>query len=315
VDALRRIADAVLYEGYVLWPYRKSALKNQRRWTFGGVHPPAHTAAHPDDPAVMQVQVLLQGDPGCTVEASARFLHVVQRQVLRDGLDAVDELDVDGQRHVSWDEATEREISTGWQPRAAVQSAEIAIEGGSAREVIAGGAIERRWRPLRGFLELSAEAVGPDVHRLTVTVRNETVWAGADRQDALRQTLCSTHVVLRAGGGTFVSLTDPPGELGDAAAACRNAGWWPVLVGEEGDRTTMLCSPIVLPDYPRVAPESPGDLFDGGEIDQLLILNILSLTDEEKRAMRESDPRAREILDRTEGLSEEQLMRLHGTIR
>jgi hypothetical protein len=88
-----------------------------------------------------------------------------------------------------------------------------------------------------------------------------------------------------------------------------------VLVGEAGDRSTLLSSPIILEDYPKVAPESPGDLFDGGEIDQLLILNILSLTDEEKAEMRDSDPRAREILERTEALSEEELMRLHGAIR
>ena len=64
-----------------------------------------------------------------------------------------------------------------------------------------------------------------------------------------------------------------------------------------------------------IAPESPGDLFDGGEIDQLLILNILSLTEEEKAEMRATDPRAREILERTEALTPEELMRLHGTIR
>ena len=88
-----------------------------------------------------------------------------------------------------------------------------------------------------------------------------------------------------------------------------------MLVGEPPDRSTLLASPIILEDYPRVAPESPGDLFDGGEIDQLLTLNILTLSDEEKAEMRESDPRAREILERTEGLSEEDLMRLHGAIR
>jgi hypothetical protein len=307
MDELRRIADAVLYEGYVLWPYRKSALKNQRRWTFGGVYPPAHSAVHPDDPAQMQAQVLVRGRPA--VEASARFLHVVERQVLRDGVEPVDELECDGERHVSWEEATEREISTR------AQHADIAIEGGSAREPIAGGAIERRWRPLHGSLAVASEELGGDVHRLTVTIRNETSWTGSDREDALRQTFCSTHVVLRARGGEFVSLTDPPAELADAAAACHNTGGWPVLVGEEGDRTTMLCSPIILPDYPRVAPESPGDLFDGGEIDQLLVLNILALTDDEKRAMRESDPRARDILERTEHLSEEDLMRLHGARR
>jgi hypothetical protein len=77
----------------------------------------------------------------------------------------------------------------------------------------------------------------------------------------------------------------------------------------------MLASPIILEDHPRIAPESPGELFDGGEIDQMLVLNILSLTDEEKAEMRDTDPRAREILERTEGLTQDELMRLNGAIR
>jgi len=88
-----------------------------------------------------------------------------------------------------------------------------------------------------------------------------------------------------------------------------------VPVGEPGDRRTMLSSPIILEDHPRVAPESPGDLFDGGEIDQLLTLSILALTDEERAEMVASDPRARDILERTEALTPEELMALHGTIR
>jgi hypothetical protein len=135
------------------------------------------------------------------------------------------------------------------------------------------------------------------------------------REAALARTLCSTHTLLHARGGTFISLTDPPRDLAAAAEACENVGTWPVLVGEAGDASTMLSSPIILEDHPRIAPESPGDLFDGGEIDGLLVLNILSLTDEEKAEMRASDPRAREILERTEALTPEQLMALHGTIR
>ena len=89
-----------------------------------------------------------------------------------------------------------------------------------------------------------------------------------------------------------------------------------MLVGEPGDRHTVLASPIILEDHPRIAPESPGDLFDGGEIDQLLVLNILSLTDAEKAEMRDTDPRAREILERTEGAHRgRSCMRLHGAIR
>src|SRR5687768_7915879 len=101
VDHLRRIADAVLYEGYVLWPYRKSAAKNQRRWTFGGVYPRGHSEAHPDDRATMQTQCLVEGaDP--RIEVVVRFLHVVERRVTSEGRH-VDELVVDGERYVAWD--------------------------------------------------------------------------------------------------------------------------------------------------------------------------------------------------------------------
>src|SRR5205814_1896667 len=74
-DAARRIADAVLYEGYVLWPYRRSALKNQRRWTFGGVYPQTWSAAAPDDPWGAQTQCLLEG-VDAAVAVHVRFLQV-----------------------------------------------------------------------------------------------------------------------------------------------------------------------------------------------------------------------------------------------
>ncbi len=77
----------------------------------------------------------------------------------------------------------------------------------------------------------------------------------------------------------------------------------------------MLSSPIILYDYPQIAPESPGDLFDGAEIDEILMLRIMTLTDDEKREMRQSDDRARQILERTESLPDEQFMKLHGVLR
>jgi hypothetical protein len=322
VDAVRRIADAVLYEGYVLWPYRKSAMKNQRRWTFGGVYPEAHTAQHPDDPSVMQAECLVEGGPDASVTVAVRFLHVVARQVMAhgpDGLEPVGELEAGGERHVSWDEATERELSAGelrlGDLAEAGRHVKLDVGAGARGEAVEGGAVERSWHALRGTVDVDAARLRDGLYRVSVRVRNATPWEGTGREEALRRTFCSTHAVLRARGGAFVSLTDPPEDLRDAAEGCENAGVWPVLVGEKGDRGTLLCSPMILPDHPEIAPESPGDLFDGGEIDQLLILNILSLTDEEKREMRASDPRAREILNRTEALSEEELMKLHGTIR
>jgi hypothetical protein len=313
-DIVRRIADAVLYEGYLLWPYRKSALKNQQRFTFGGVYPPAW-----EDGSSMQAQMLLRDDKDCELEVRVRFLQMIERQVLAgdplagepplSSLQAVDELEVDGQRWLSWDEAVEREIAPG----------PIHIEAGEKIERIPGGAIRRSWRVLEGAISLTREPLQEGLWRVTLGVANTTPWApsrqdGA-REDALRQTFCSTHAVLRAPHGEWVSPTDPPAELRAEAERCENVGVWPVLVGEQQDRSTMLASPIILSDYPEIAPESPGDLFDSGEIDQMLVLNILAMTEEERRDMRDSDPRAREILERTEALSDEQIMRLNGAVR
>jgi hydrogenase maturation protease len=277
MDPVRQIADAVLYEGYLLWPYRRSAMKNQRRWTFGGVYPRDHSERHPDDRWLMRTECLLLGDP--TFDVTVRFLHVAVR--------------ADG-----WEEAIERELGPG--PLAIPAGRETAEDAVCA------------WHALEGAVDVRSEPVSEGLTRIVVEVTNTTPFEG-DRREALRRTFCSTHTVLRASHGTFVSLAGPPDALREHAAACRNEGTWPVLVGD--DDRILLSSPIILEDHPRIAPESPGDLFDGGEIDELLILNVLALTDEEKAEMRETDPRAREILERSESLSGEQLLRLHGEVR
>jgi hypothetical protein len=321
-DPIRAIADAVLYEGYVLWPYRRSALKNAQRWTFGGVYPRAHAQARAagDDPWTMQTQCLVEGHRGGEVSVGVRFLHVVWRQMVDARGHEVDELTAGNELHLSWEEAVEREVTlgpVGLDDLLAGRHVPIVIEAGSTREPLGdAGAVVRSWEPLEGSLDVRADEVSPGLYRLTAVIGNETPWPGGPREAAIRRTFCSTHTVLRAYGGSFVSLTAPPDALREAAEACQNRGTWPVLVGEAGERHTLLSSPIILEDHPRIAPESPGDLFDGGEIDQLLILNILSLTDDEKAEVRASDPRVREVLDRSEGLSSEQLMRLHGrTVR
>jgi hydrogenase maturation protease len=315
MDEIRRLADTVLYEGYILWPYRRSATKNQRRWTFGGIFPPQHSEAHPDDRSELRAECLLEADEGTAVNVSVRFLQVVERCVARNG-EPVDELMVDGVRHLSWDEAVERETVVAFRPAERQVTVGIAIAAGSETEQIGdGGAIVRTWEPLRGTVELSCDRLGDRLFRLTARLANETPWAGDDREDALRSTFCSAHVVLETADGAFVSLTDPPEELREEAEACTNVGVWPVLVGAEGDRHTLLAAPIILSDYPQIAPESPGDFFDATEIDRMLIMNVLSLTEAEQAEMRATDPRAREILDRCAELGPEELLPLHGAVR
>ena len=328
MDAAKKIAEAVLYEGYLLWPYRRSARKNQQRWTFGGVYPRAYSEARgEDDPWIMQTQCLVSGDGETAVEVKVRFLHVTERKVARESgetLKFVDELRVGGELYLSWDEATEREIAVGRFKLSELESPErvgIDIPEGSREEPLRGttgevvGALVRVWRTLHGTVEVGAEPLQGGIFRVTVRITNTTPWGGEDRESTLRQTFVSTHTALGVEGGEFVSLIDPPEELREAAEGCENLKTWPVLVGEEGELSTMLSSPIILYDYPQIAPESPGDLFDGTEIDQMLILNVLNLTDEEKEEMRASDPRGREILERCESLSPQELMKLSGTFR
>jgi hypothetical protein len=305
-DAVRQIADAVLYEGYILWPYRRSATKNRQRWTFGGVFPPAHTREHPDDPSQLRAEVLVEATTGAAVDLTARFLQVVERRLARDGV-FVDELSVDGERHLAWEEAVEREVTAVALLGGELQRVPFETVAGTSQELLGDeAAVVRSWNSLRGCLAVRSAEVDVGRYRLTVDIRNETEWLGDDREDALRHTLCSTHVVMQAPDARFVSATE---------SACDNAGLWPVLVGEDGARDTMLAAPIILSDYPQIAPESPGDLFDATEIDKLLILNVLALTPEEQAEMRASDPRAREILERCATLSADELMQLHGAMR
>jgi hypothetical protein len=115
--------------------------------------------------------------------------------------------------------------------------------------------------------------------------------------------------------GSFLSMTDPPADVRDAVKASVNRNTWPVLVGEPGGTDVVLSSPIILPDHPEIAPESPGDLFDATEIDEILTLRIMTLTDDEKRSARATDPRARQIIDRADAMPPEMLDKLHGAIR
>jgi hydrogenase maturation protease len=139
-----------------------------------------------------------------------------------------------------------------------------------------------------------------------------------ETQEAIAlRTFASTHTILHAGGGECISLLDPPGQYLEAAKACRQIGAWPVLVGDEHahGRDTMLSSPIIHSDYPKIAPESAGDLFDGTEIDEILSLRIQTMTEAEKSEMRQLDEYARRILERTENLAEADMLRMHGVMR
>ena len=338
---VEQVVRAVLYEGYILYPYRPS-VKNRQRWTFGGLFPKVYSEAQKGaDPWVIQTECLVEGDGQTTAGVRVRFLHLTQRVVgslasplpeLPEGeepeFQVVESLRVGERLLQSWQEAVEREVgvSAASLDELAIRPRREDFTFGSRREMEgvrdpAGAVVAvlvRRQQSVAGTVELSAARAADGLFKVTVRVLNLTPLEGAgllSRDEAQVASLASTHAILSAGGGALVSLTDPPEAWRETAADCRNVGAWPVLVGEEGDRSTMLASPIILADYPRVAPESPGDLFDATEIDEILTLRILTMTEEEKRAAASVDAKARDLLDRTEALAREQLMRLHATLR
>ena len=311
LDQARAIGDAVLYEGYLLYPYRASAGKNRMRWQWGVLMPPAFAARGEGEYADSQAQCLLEPRDDTVLHVRLRFLHAQARDVLVHGA-RVPSVVVAGTEYLSWDEAVEREIDIVTSPGTVTRP--FTVPGGEEIEHLADGIeLRRRTEPLAGLVEIGAEPLdGPfGGVRLTVRVANTCEWTGATRDEALRHALVAAHVALGVDGGHFLSLLDPPEWAGMATEACVNTRLWPVLIGPD----VMLASPIILYDNPAIAPESPGAMFDGLEIDEILTLRTMALTDDEKCEARATDPRAREIIDRAEGLPPEWMDRLHGAIR
>jgi len=327
LTAARAVADAVLYEGYLLYPYRASSPKNQVRWQFGVLGPAGAAAAGVGEEPSLSAEVLLQAEPAGTLDVHLRFLQVQSRVVehrTAQGWTPVAELLVGGTRWIPFHEAVSRELpllglAAGRPHRLAVE-----VPGGEdIQELRSGGRVvgrlvRRRWA-LRATVTLTPRP-GSDQRLLLLSVRvdNETAWVAGDvegwspRDVAARYSLVGTHLLLAAVGARVVSLLDGPDWAAPDAAACRQSRCWPVLVADDAGTDAVLISPIILGDHPRIAPESMGDLFDATEIDEILTLRVLTMTAGERQDARGTDPRAAAILDRCDALSDDDLGRLHG---
>ena len=318
-DRARTIADAVLYEGYLLYPYRASSRKNQTRWQFGVVGPAGAAAAGigEDDSLSAQVLVAPRGNP--TVTVVVRFLQLQHRGVETidgDGrFEPVEELASASQSWLRWDEAVEREISFGPLDieRELPQTLPIEVDAGTDIETVDGGRLVRTRRALHARLEITAER-DDGLVRLTMTVRNTAAPAG-DKDEAIAVSLIGTHLVAEVTDGDFVSLLEPPESADGAVARCQQHRCFPVLAGPAGDHALVLASPIILYDHPEIAEQSDGALYDSTEIDEILTLRIMTMTDEEKAAARATDPLAAKIIDRCDSMSPEALLNLHGVLR
>jgi hypothetical protein len=298
------IANAVLFEGYILYPYRPSAIKNRQRWNFGTLYPRTFAdAQRPRERSSFSTQVLVESDDATRIWARVRFLHLYSPANAQDG----------------WKQGCVRSRTlAALTPNALLGGVESrfdfsdlsADEQDSVPPDVVGC-------PLVGHLTLAATQIRAGLIKLRGCFENLSPTSGESvSREATQDVACtSAHLLLGVEHGQFVSMLDPPKEYEVEASCCSQDGVYPVLAGKEGALTQMLCSPIILYDYPQVAPESAGDFFDGTEMDEMLALRVLTLTDEEKAAMRTGDPRARAILERTEALPHEQLLKVHGAVR
>jgi hypothetical protein len=306
---VRQVADAVLYEGYVLYPYRASAQKNRSRWQFGVLMPPDYVATDPSEKSMTQAECVFEHSDHPAVEVAVRFLQVQRRTT-------------PGEVPATWDEAVDREVElTVDRPELLGDGCTrlFVIPGGEERETAGGSPVTRRRERLLGSVRVRATQLpGPwRAARLTVQVANESGTAPGPltRDEALPSAFVAVHLIITISGGAFVSMTDPPEWARDEVARCENTGCWPVLAGPPDTRQVMLASPIILPDHPELASESPGDLYDGTEIDEILTLRTLALTDQEKEAARATDPRSAALIDRVDAIDAPTMEQLHGVLR
>jgi len=328
LEHARRVADAILYEGYLLYPYHQAAQKNQIRFQFGVLMPHGYAAVDPNEAGSCQTECLLECPDDAEVRVLVRFLHLQRRTVETAAGEARDYLAVDGTEYTAFDEAAEHEqhvVATMAELLSGDKRTDFHVASGeSAQDLtdVAGGLagrLIRQWTSLDGLISLHAERVaGPyRALRLRVQVENTTTPATelCSRDDGLRHALIAAHSLTRVPGGKFLSMTDPPEWAAAEVAVCQNTGTWPVLAGPAECTDLMLSAPVILYDHPEVAAESAGNLFDATEIDEILTLRTLTLTDAEKRQARATDSRAADLLDRLDDMPPEMLDRMHGAIR
>jgi hypothetical protein len=318
---VRQVADTILYEGYVLYPYRASAQKNRSRWQFGVLTPPAYAAEDPSETSVTRTECVFEHSGEPAVEVVARFLQVQRRRTIGQVTDP----DIPA----VWDEAVEQEVTVFTRGPILLGDRvvrQFVIPGSEEYETMAGAYVARRRERLALSVSVYATPLpGPwQAARLTVQVANATsLPETADpanplltrRDQSLPFALVSVHLIITVSGGAFVSMTDPPEWARQEVSGCQSNGVWPVLAGPPESRQVMLATPIILPDHPELAAESPGDLYDGTEIDEILTLRTLALTDAEKDAARATDPRAAALIDRVDAMDPRAMELLHGTIR
>ena len=275
VTDLDELVESLLYEGYALYPYTPGTAKNSTPTPFGIVYPPAYAAGNAATFDHLRLECALVASPDLAREPNpARPLGTPVSATVRF-------LQASGGRH----QAAERRVEL---PGPGADPVEFSFDG------------------LQGRASLELDPPEDGLQRVRVCVQNTTPLADPDidRAAALRASLLSTHVIATAPGSRFLS----PLERRDF----ESVNTFPVLATPTDD--TVLGATIVLPDHPQIAPQSRGNLFDGTEIEEALLLHVHALPDMEREAIADQDPAVRAMVERAAATTPEDLFDLHGVM-
>ena len=223
-----------------------------RKRVAGGVPP----RGCPEGRSQLHAECLIEGlDP--TVEVTVRMRQTVERQVLDARGEPVDFLVVADTRYASRAESVEHEVRI---PSLPGRTAQIEPAGTRRAELVENGvpvgALNWEWEPLHATIEAWVDELAPGLHRVQVSVANRLEWDSGEPRQPLLRSFYSAEVVMHSPDGAFASLANPPTHLRGYSGTCHNEGLWPVPIGEDGDRRTMLASQLRLPDYPRAVPQA-----------------------------------------------------------
>ncbi len=146
--------------------------------------------------------------------------------------------------------------------------------------------------------------------RSASTTRPRSLPAGSTGERPCARACSRPTRSCRLTGGDFASPLERDGPLAGAIADCESINTYPILATPADN--VLVGAAIVLPDHPQLAPESRGNLFDGTEIEEALVLHVMALSDGEREQIAAGDPAIRELVARTVAATPEDLVRLHG---
>ena len=334
-NKLAVLTRSILYEGYSLYPYYRSAVKNQMPVPFGVIFPQDYAAFHEHAPSRIQSECIIAGISNPSVTIQVRFLQVRKTEVFekRTG---------DGENGefiaVARTEVNDRCLESGWQTIERNHSFEcraadlinrckilpVAFDSWNEGEMIFNAdkkvvaKLVTTVSATQGMIGFAMELIEgkSDAYRLTVVVTNAThidQAATISRDAVLGQSFLSSNIVFKTGEAQFISHLDPPSQWQSAIDACRNIHTWPIIVDD--DNRALLSSPIILNDHPQINPQSAGDLFDSTEIEEALLLHVNLLSEQEKERICSNDPKLQAMLNKVSSLTPGDLSSYHSMMK